>query len=93
MPERSRRRGRGFLQRAVAEVSDTVAESALVKELELGARVGRQRRLAPTRTTGQMNRWHSSNQPGLDSLCREVRTSHDEITSSRGLQVPRGFNE
>jgi hypothetical protein len=37
-PERSRRSGRGFLQRAVAEVYDAVAESALVEERELGAR-------------------------------------------------------
>ncbi|MGH9191560.1 MAG: hypothetical protein ACRDZ0_03685, partial [Acidimicrobiales bacterium] len=51
-PERSRRSGRGFLQRAVAEVYDAVAESALVEERELGARVGRQRRLAPTEDDG-----------------------------------------
>ena len=38
--ERSRRSGRGFLQRAVAEVYDAVAESALVEKLELAAHVG-----------------------------------------------------
>jgi hypothetical protein len=42
-----------------------VAESALVEELELGARVGWQRRLAPIEDDGQMNNWHSSTSPAL----------------------------
>ena len=57
--------GAGLLEGAVAEAYDAVAESALVEKLEVGADVGRQRRVPPPRTTGQMNRWHSS-QPGLE---------------------------
>src|SRR5437660_8261429 len=84
---RLRRRGRGFLESAVAEVYDAVAESALVEELELGARVGRQRGLAPTEDDGPDEQLALVNQPGLDRLRREVRTAHDEIASGRGLQV------
>ena len=46
-----RRTGQGcwsLSPRAVAEEYDAVSESALIEELEVGARVGRQRRLAPT---------------------------------------------
>src|SRR5213080_1509399 len=88
-PERSRRSERGFLQRAVAEMYDAVAESALVEERELGARVGRQRRLAPTEDDEPDEQVALVNQPGLESLCREVRTSHDEIASCRAHVVYR----
>ena len=46
---------------------DAVAESALVEELELGARVGRQRRLAPTEDDGPDEQVALVNQPGLES--------------------------
>ena len=72
---------------AVADVDDAVAEAALVEELELGARVGRQRRLAPTEDDGPDEQVELVNEPRVDRLCRKVRTSHDEIASGRGLQV------
>ncbi len=66
--EARRRIGQGcrsLSQRAVGEVYDAVSESALIEELEVGARVGRQRRLAPPTTMGQTNSWHSSTSPAL----------------------------
>jgi hypothetical protein len=75
------------LQRAVAKVYDAVAESALVEERELGTRVGRKRRLAATENDRPDEQLALVNQPGLESLCREVRTSHDKVASGCGLQV------
>ena len=46
---------------------DAVAESALVEELELGAHVGRQRRLAPTGDDGPDEQLALIHQPGLHS--------------------------
>ena len=86
-PERSRRSERGFLQSPVAEVDDTVAESALVEQLELDAPVDRQRRLAPIEDDRPDEQLALVDQPGLESLCREVRASHQEIAFGGGLQV------
>jgi hypothetical protein len=58
-------------------VYDAVAESALVEELELGERVGRECRLAPTEDYGPDEQVALVDQPGFECLCREVRTSHD----------------
>jgi hypothetical protein len=49
-------------------VYDAVAESALVEELELGARVGRQCRLEPTEHNGPDEQVALINQPGPESL-------------------------
>lgn len=84
-PERSRRSGRGFLQKTAAKVYDAVAESALIQELEIGARIDRQRRIAPD--DGPDEQVALVHQPGLEGLCREVRASHEEIAAGRGLQV------
>ena len=66
---------------------DAVAESALVEERELGARVGRQRRVAPTEDDGPDEQLALVDQPGPERLRREVRTSDEEIASGRGLQL------
>src|SRR5579862_1474888 len=84
------RGGGGFLQRAVEDAYDAVTESALVEELQLGARVGRQCRIAPTEENGPDEQVKLVDQPGLESLCRQVRTSHDQIAAGRGLQVAHG---
>jgi len=68
-------------------VYDAVAESALVEESELGTRVGRERRVAPTEEHGPDEQVALVDQPGLESLRCEVRTSHHEIDSGRSLQV------
>ena len=70
---------------------DAVSESALVEELEVGAHVGRQRRLAPADDHGPDEQLALVDQPGLESLRREVRTSYGEIAAGCGLQfVYRG---
>ena len=46
---------------------DAVAESALVEERELGARVGQQRRVAPTEDDGPDEQLALVNQPGLEA--------------------------
>src|SRR3954468_353565 len=72
---------------AVAEVYDTVGEPALVEELEIGAHVGRQCRLASTEQHGPDEQGTLIHQPSVESLGREVRTSHDEIAPGHGFQV------
>jgi hypothetical protein len=78
---------RSLSRRAVAEEYDAVSESALIEELEVGARVGRQRRLAATDDHGPHEQLALVNQAGLESLRREVRTSYGEIAAGRGLQL------
>jgi hypothetical protein len=82
-----RRSGRGLLQGAVAEVHDAVDEPALVKELEIDACVGGQRRLAATDDYGPAEQVALVNQPRLDSLRGEVRASHGEIAGRRHPHV------
>lgn len=66
MPVSAEVGGRGRSGRdAVAEVHDTVAEWAVVQQLEIGASVGGQRWLPPPTRTGRMNSWHSSTSPAL----------------------------
>ena len=78
---------RSLSRRAVAEEYDAVSESALIAELEVGARVGRQRRLAATDDHGPHEQLALVNQAGLESLRREVCTSYGEIAAGRGLQL------
>jgi hypothetical protein len=55
---------------------DTVFESALVEELQVAAIASRQRGLASTDDHGPDEEPALVNQPGLESLCREVCTPH-----------------
>jgi hypothetical protein len=72
-------------------VYDAVSESALVEELEVGAHAGRQPWLAPADDHGPDEQLALVNQPGLESLRREVGTSYGEIAAGHGLQfVYRG---
>ncbi len=84
-----RRTGQGcrsLSERAVAEVYDAVSESALIEELKVGAYAGRQSGLAPADDNGQDEQLALVDQPGLESLRREVGTSYGEIAAGRGLQ-------
>jgi hypothetical protein len=82
---------RSLSERAVAEVYDAVSESALGEELKVGAHAGRQPWLAPADDNGPDEQLALVDQPGLESLRREVRTSYGEIAADRGLQfVYRG---
>jgi pimeloyl-ACP methyl ester carboxylesterase len=72
--------------KAVTEVDNAVSESALVEELEVGAHAGRQPRLAPADDYGQHQQPALVDQPGLESLGREVGSSDEEIAVGRGLQ-------
>jgi len=58
-------------------VYDAVGESALVEERELGARVGRQRRLAPTEDDGPDEQVALVNQPSRDSSSQRYAGSPD----------------
>ena len=77
---------RSLPERAVAEVYDAVSESALIEELKVGAHAGRQPWLAPADDNGQDEQLALVDQPGLESLRREVGTSYGEIAAGRGLQ-------
>src|SRR5438093_6474065 len=81
---------RSLPERAVAEVYDAVSESALIKELKVGAHAGRQPWLPPADDNGQDEQLALVDQPGLESLRREVGASHGEIAAGRGLQVVHG---
>jgi hypothetical protein len=83
---RSDRAVRSLSERAVAEVYDAVSESALIEELEVGAYAGRQPWLAPADDNGPHEQLALVDQPGLESLRREVGTSYGEIAAGRGLQ-------
>jgi len=78
---------RSLPERAVAEVYDAVSESALIEELKVGAHAGRQPWLAPADDNGPDEQLALVDQPGLESLRREVRTSYGEIAADRGLQL------
>lgn len=87
---RRRRTGQGcrsLSNKAVAEVYDAVSESALIEELEVGAHAGRQPWLAPADDNGPDEQLALVDQPGLESLRREVRTSYGEIAADR--RAPR----
>src|SRR5438093_10963883 len=80
--------GRGRSSRdAVAEVHDTVAESAIVQQLEVGAGVAGQRGLASADEDGTDEQMALIDQPGLESVRREVRPPHGEMTGGRGVHV------
>ena len=84
-----RRTGQGcwsLSERAVAEVYDAVTESALIEELEICAHAGRQPWFAPADDNGQDGQPALVDQPGLESLRREVGTSYGEVAAGRGLQ-------
>src|SRR5919199_3038614 len=71
---------------AVAEVHDTVAEPALVQQLELGARVAGQRGLASTEEYGPDEQVALIDESGFERVGGEVRTAHGEITGGRCLR-------
>jgi hypothetical protein len=60
-------------------VYDTVAESVFVEKLEAGARVGRQRGVAPAEDDWPDEQLELVDQPGHESLGCEVRATHEEI--------------
>jgi hypothetical protein len=68
-------------------VYDAVSESALIEQLEVCAYAGRQPRLAPADDYGPDEHLALVDQPGLESLRCEVRTSDGEIAADRGLQL------
>jgi hypothetical protein len=68
-------------------VNDTVAESVLVEKLELGTRVGGQRGFPPPEDDRPDEQLELVDQPGHESLCCEVRATHDEIRVGGGLEV------
>ena len=72
---------------AVAEVYDAVSESALIEELKLDTHAGRQPWLAPADDDREDEQLALVDQPGLESLRREVGTSYGEIAAGRGLQL------
>ena len=76
---------RSLPERAVAEVYDAVSESALIEELKVGAHAGRQPWLAPADDNGQDEQLALVDQPGLESLRREVGTSYGEIAAGRAF--------
>lgn len=55
------------------EVHDTFAESAIVQQLEVGASVAGQRGLASAEQDGTDEQVALIDQPGLESVRREVR--------------------
>ena len=63
----------------MAEVDDAAAESVLVDELKIGARVGRQRRVAPTEEEGPYEQGQLVDQPGGERLPCEVRATDQQI--------------
>jgi hypothetical protein len=71
---RIRHGGKSSSQRAVPEEYNTISESAFIDELEVGARVGRESRLSPTKESGPDVQLALVNQPGLECMGREVRT-------------------
>jgi hypothetical protein len=54
---------------------DAVCESVLIEELELGARIGWQRRVASAENHGPDEQLALVETPGLEGVRREVRTS------------------
>jgi hypothetical protein len=78
---------RSLPEKAVAEEYDAVSESALIEELEAGAHTGRQPWLAPADDNGPDQQLALIDQPGPESLRREVGTSYGEIAAGRGLQL------
>src|SRR5262249_51849540 len=72
---------------AVAEIHDTIAEPALVQQLELGARVAGQRGLASTDEYGPDEELAPVAQPGLERVRRDVRAAQGQITRGRGFHV------
>ena len=76
---------RSLPERAVAEVYDASSESALIEELKVGAHAGRQPWLAPADDNGPDEQLALVDQPGLESLRREVGTSYGEIAAGRGF--------
>jgi hypothetical protein len=75
------------LPKVVADVDDAAAEPVLVDELKIGARVGRQCRVAPTEDDRPDEQGQLVDQPGDESLYCEVRTTHQEIPAGGGLQI------
>ena len=71
------------LLKAVAEVDDAAAESVLVDELEIGARLGRQCRVAPT----EDDRPDEQGQLVDESLCCEVRATDQQIRTGGSFQL------
>ena len=59
----------------------------LAEELEVGAHVGRQRGLPPTEDDWPDEQLELVDQPGLESLCCEVRATHKEIRAGGCFQV------
>ena len=66
----------------------------LIKELEVGAHSGRQPRLAPADDDGKDEQLALVDQPGLESLCPEVRASYRKVAAGRARDLPyRGGGE
>src|SRR5664279_4920030 len=72
---------------AVVDVDDTIAEPALVEELEVSARVARKRRLARTDEYWTDEQLTLIDEPRPESVRGEVRASHGEIFDRGSLQV------
>src|SRR5580700_11422007 len=67
------------LLKAVAEVDDAAAESVLVDELEIGAKVVWQCGVATTEDDWPHEQGELVDQPGDESLCCKVRATDQQI--------------
>lgn len=68
-------------------MDDAVAESVLIDEREIGARLGRQRGVAPTEDDGPDEQGELIDQPGDERLCCEGRAADQEIPLGGAFQV------
>src|SRR6516165_2943654 len=75
---------------AVADVHDAVAESLLVKELEVGADARREGWLATTEDHGPDEQLALVDEAGLEGPSSEVRPADGEVASGFGLQFSDG---
>lgn len=78
----ARERFPASLLKAVAEVDDAAAESVLLDELKIGARVGRQCGLAPTEHDWPDEQGQLVDEPGDESLCFEVRATDQQVSKN-----------
>ena len=70
-------------------MDDTAAESVLVDELKIGARLGRQCGVAPTEDDRPDEQGQLVDQPGDESLCCEVRATDQQIRmAAASARVP-----
>ena len=75
---------------AVAEVHDAVAESVLVKELEVGADARREGWLATAEDHGPDEQLALVDEAGLEGPSSEVRPADGEVAGGFGLQFSDG---